>query len=562
MIEHFFDPALLLAQFKLPPQDINLLTFCLSKKPGKVAEWADELKLTQTKATSAELYKAVPEIAHLKTDAKSRFEMLEAVWPAVQHVAQELSKDFLNQPLMMPDAAQKAAIVAQALQKHLLDGYTVCVKELVDQKRLKAGQQELLQHAIFRAISCAGLLMLRNYQLYTPVPPGVWLRLHGLWQTAEHFEVQARPTTLPHNGSGAGRTVTDAYLRVVGLACLRPNQLPQNDLSSAYAAFESWSRVIKLTPPEASQSSNVYCLELSSDRGPAAKERVEAGGGRRLLEVDFNALVLQLEKLSGKHHDDEFVSYGTKLTVPVEMADTLLDHVVSCLSNSAQRFQQRRRAAIPAEACIGLIDCHFHISGNVHFDQFINPSDQAAGGSSLVSDSFSSLISSLSRKKDIDEDTKPARQTVFSLTIQNVSDGGYCAVWDGDLPNRVEAGEIIGLREQGRRSWSIGVVRWIRQIKGGSQLGIQILTTQPVPFGAAVTYDFGGYSDYMRAIHIPHPLREGQPPAILTASVPFQENARARLKQDDVVTEVRLSRCIFSTSRVKLFAFNSLASGV
>ena len=182
MIEHFFDPALLLAQFKLPPQDINLLTFCLSKKPGKVAEWADELKLTQTKATSAELYKAVPEIAHLKTDAKSRFEMLEAVWPAVQHVAQELSKDFLNQPLMMPDAAQKAAIVAQALQKHLLDGYTVCVKELVDQKRLKAGQQELLQHAIFRAISCAGLLMLRNYQLYTPVPPGVWLRLHGLWR--------------------------------------------------------------------------------------------------------------------------------------------------------------------------------------------------------------------------------------------------------------------------------------------------------------------------------------------------------------------------------------------
>src|SRR5690606_29674960 len=190
-----------------------------------------------------------------------------------------------------------------------------------------------------------------------------------------------------------------------------------------------------------------------------------------------------------------------------------------CWSNPAHRRQDRKRLDVEVEACIGLIDCHYHLCGNVEFDQFIHPKEDVLGDS-FLSGGFDALIASMSGKKDFDS-PKASRQTVFRVILQNISSGGYCIFWQGDLPaSRVEAGELIGLREPDRRVWSIGIVRWIRQLKGGSQLGIQLLTHQPVPYGAANVFDIGGYSDSMRAIHIPSPAMADQPPALLTASVP------------------------------------------
>ena len=103
------------------------------------------------------------------------------------------------------------------------------------------------------------------------------------------------------------------------------------------------------------------------------------------------------------------------------------------------------------------------------------------------------------------------------------------------------------------------MVRWVKQLKGGSQLGIQVLTNQPVPYGAASVFDMGGFSDYMRAIHIPTSGNADQAPSLLTASVPFQENTRVKLKQDDNVIDVRLNKCLFSTSKFKLFSFETLS---
>src|SRR5687768_3723240 len=195
-MSHLFEPTLCLAQFKLPPQDITLLSFCESNKLAKVQAWVDDLKVTQVKSTSIELYEALPEIAHLKVDARTRFDMLEALWPVTQQCLLGLLKDFLQQPLILPEPAQKTALLAQALQKHLLDGYTVCARELIQKTKLKAPQQQLLLNALYRALSALSLLMLRAFQLYTAIPQSLWLRAHALYQVAEFYDVHNRPAPL------------------------------------------------------------------------------------------------------------------------------------------------------------------------------------------------------------------------------------------------------------------------------------------------------------------------------------------------------------------------------
>lgn len=554
---NLFEPSISLSQFKLPPQDINLLSFCESNKPLKVRAWVNELKMTQIKATAMDLYQAVPEVNHLKTDAKTRFEMLEILWPAVQHCLQSLAREFLQQPLILPESVQKTALIAQALQRHLLDGYSLCARDLMSQKRLKPAMQELLSNAIFRAITASSMLMLRSAQLYTPLPAQLWLRLHALFQTAEYYELHTKPTSIAVNEAKAGRSIQDVYARALVFNSIRPNQLSQNDLFHAFRALETWVKYVKFFPSATDDQNNLFLVDLDDDSGPIPKSRFSGEPTHRVLELDFQALVAQLSKMTSARPDGERLGSAQALQVPSEMPGTLLEHMLDCWSNAAQRGQERKRTDIAADACIGLIDCHFHLCGNIEFEQFINPQEEL-DGDSFLSGGFDALVSSLTNKKDVDTPKVP-KKTVFEATIQNFSSGGYCLLWQGDLPGRIESGELIGIREQGRRAWSIGVVRWIRQLKSASQLGIQLLSNQPVPYGAAVMYDLGGYSDYMRAIHIPTPVMPDQPPTLLTASVPFQAGSKVRLKQEDSVTDVRLVQSQFSTGKLKLFSFATLS---
>lgn len=557
-MSHLFEPILKLSQFKLPPQDIDLLSFCESNKLLKVKSWVDDLKLTQVKNTCIQLYDAIPEVGHLKTDTKTRYDMLEAFWPVTQQSLQGLLKDFLQQPLILPEPAQKTALLAQALQKHLLDGYTLCAKELIQQKKLKPAQRELLLNSLYRAMTALSLLMLRAYQLYTAIPATMWQRAHALYLVSEFYDLHMQPAPVATGNTAA--TMAELYVRLVTLASIRPNQLAQNDIAAAFRALENWARLVKLLPSATAEESNLFLVDLDQDTGPIAKSRFDGNPDHRVLELDFHTLVNQLSKLSGGKlaGGTDWLNQAPSISIPADMPASLVEHMLHCWSNPAQRHQERRRLDVEVDACVGLIDCHYHLCGGVEFDQFINPKEDILGDS-FLSGGFDALVSSMSGKKDLDA-PRAARQTVFRVSLQNASSGGYCLYWQGDLPaSRVEAGELIGLREPDRRVWSIGVVRWVKQLKGGSQLGIQLLTNQPVPYGAASVFDMGGFSDYMRAIHIPTSGIADQAPSLLTASVPFQENTRVKLKQDDNVIDVRLNKCLFSTSKFKLFSFETLS---
>lgn len=556
-MSNLFEPTISLNQFKLPPQDIHLLSFCESNKPVRVRAWVDDLKVTQIKSTAIALYKAVPEVNHLKVDVKARFEMLESLWPAVQHCLHGLAKEYLQQPLLLPENIQKMALIAQALQKHLLDGYTLCIQELVSQKKLKPALQEMLINSIFRAMTASSLLMLRCAQLYTALPAQLWLRLHALFQAAEYYDAHTKPAPVAVAEGRQGRTVQDAYARLLVFSSIRPNQLSQNDLFHAYRALEDWARYVKFFPSATADANNHYLVDLNQDCGALLKERFDGRPEHRVLELDFQALVSQLSKMTGNKRDIDRDSPARGLSVPAEIPAALLEHMLECWSNAVQRNQDRRRTDIAADACIGLIDCHFHLCGSIEFEQFINPRDEVEDDS-FLSGGFDALVNSLTSKKNLDA-PKAQRRSVFDITVHNISPGGYCLLWQGELPNRIESGELIGIREQGRRAWSIGVVRWIRQLKSASQLGVQLLCTQPVPYGAAVMYDMGGYSDYMRAIHIPAPIMPNQAATLLTATVPFQAGSKVRLKQDDAVTDVRLTQSEFSTSKLRLFSFETLS---
>ena len=537
----------------LPLQEVKELSFCSSAKAVKVGAWVNNLQATKITHTSIVLYNAIPELNKLKTDFDNRINSLEQVRPTVQNCIQGLTREFLHQPLILPENAQKVAIVSQALQKNMLDGYLLCIREISNLSRFKPETITSLSKAIHRAITGIGLFFFRTYQLYTQIPAGMWHILHGLYQTAEYYELLDRSisdSTLTNNTSS---TIRNAYVRVLMLASCRANQLNQNDVAHAYAAFAQWASLVKINSGISPDKDNFYIANLSQDSSPSYKSRFEGTEADTIIELDFKTLLGMLSKQGGQ--GEEVLGNAHSVTIPKDFPEALLSHLLSTWGNVSQRKMGRRDVNISADICVGLVDSHYFLAGKRKFEEYIsgnnNSDDWHSGGGGFTPRDMNQRDNS-----PADESGRPT----WKITIQNVSVGGYCLLWQGDIPPRVEAGEIICLREAGRQSWNLGVVRWIKQLKQASQLGIQLLSNHPSVCGAAQIFDMGGQSDFMRSLILPPAKHSGAPATLITSNAPFGEMQKAKIFTSDKTLTVRLDRCIFATGSIQQFVYRALES--
>lgn len=555
-VEETLKPKNILARMPLPGQDLAKLTFAGSK-PGKVAEWANGLRATQINQTSGQLYKCIPELTRLKTDHTSRFEMLEAVRPTVQHCIIGLSQNFLQQPVVLPEAAQKSAIVAQSLQKAMLDGYIQSIASICQQNKIKPAVKDILAKSLHRAITGIGLLFLRNYQLYTQTPKGLWQRLNALYLIAEFNDLLDVSVLDAMLDFSRATSVQAAYLRVLMLSTAKSNQLSQTDVSLCYQTFEIWSQHIKTYPELTGNDDNFFAVDLLSDEPPVYKSKLKDESQTAYLELDFGLLLGQLSKQSSEAA--EVIGAANAIKIPKDFPVPLLEHLLNNWGNIAQRKQERKPAQIMADACMGLVDCHYFISGGQNFEDFVGQEGDTSSVFGRVKNALPVGLTPLDAKNA--NSANPTNKPSYKVSLQNVSTGGYCLLWKGEVPSRLQAGELIGIKEMGKRSWSLGVVRWIRQLKQASQLGVQILASQARPYALARVYDMGGYSEYMRAIQLPPSKTNNLPSSLITAAIPFTDQDKVRAFDGDLVTNLKLDRKLFSTGSMQQFSFRPMDGG-
>jgi hypothetical protein len=533
---------------------LQKLSFCASKKPAKIKEWVEDLHATKASETGAVLYQFLPEISRLKTDTESRLAMLEAVRPAAQHVIDNLTRDIVNLHLNTSDSTQRKVIITQAIQKAMIDGYCQCVRELCQVKRFRPSTVADLTTSLHRAITGITLVLMRNYQLYTQPPAGFWQHLHALFQIADYFDLLAKPVADNLLKTVRATNIQTAYARALMLATAKLNQVSQKNVTLVFEAFETWAQYIRLHTSGHQDKDLFYLVNLATDTPPLYKSRFEASTSDRVLQVNFKVLVSLLSKLSASYDNPEESNINGALTVAVGFPDSLIDHLLNCWSGIKQRQQERRDVQGSADICIGLVNTHFYVCGKQGFDAF---SGQNAPSSDMANDPLGALTASFGFDDEIEE-TKAESIPTYSASIQNVSAGGFCMLLKGVVPAKLQSGELIGIKESGRHSWSIGVVRWIRHFKGSTQLGIQNLASQPKPFGAALLYDMGGYSDFMRAFYIPASKNGKTPPSILTASVPFKEADKIKVYDGDTEYKAKLNKSLFTTGSIQQFSYQPM----
>lgn len=564
-----FDETLtnLLSRLTLPAQNLNILSFCHSTKAAPVKKWAESLPATRISFSSVQLYTALPEIARLNTDPLTRLEMLESVRPYVQQCIQGLGRNFLNQPIILPEGAVKTAIVAQALQKHITNGYIVAVRDLAAQK-LKGAALSQLDLALHRAINGLAYMLMRGYQLYTPVPNGVWLELHTLFAIAQLMERSNQLIADSRLEFVPATTITQSYLRPLLMACARPNQLRQQEVQQTFEALELWAPFAYLK--SGIQENQLFAVDPLDDLQPVYKDRLHPKDPTAVFSLDLEELVSGLKRqLELKDEDNAIVR------IPSSMPTQLIEHLCACWSVMRQRAFERRLTQGELQVTVGLSNLHYHCAGEVEFNDFLAhlaekidfpgkpvaaESDPWANASSTGT--FGALPTvDFSEDWDAEEEEEIQIAPVHQIRIIDTSPGGYCLNWNVQAEEKLRAGDLLGVREPGRIKWVIAAVRWIRQSGGLTQLGVQVIAPQAQATALSMVQRTGDNTPFMRALRIQALKSVNQPSTLLTDSLPFVEYCKVRARDGEGQVRLQLTKRLFATGSFSQFTYRIIDAG-
>ena len=539
----------ILDRLSLPEQDIERLTFCSGNKAAKVDEWTKTLKNIQAAQTCAQLYQAIPQINRLHVNEHERKAMLDVIFPIAYRCTQTLSRSYLNQPINLSDEAKKIVLISQSILNALVTGYLICLRSYCQDKKRKASQEAA--QALFNSFQCLTVMQLRNHQLYSQTSKAIWRQASGLMAIAKHLEVNKVLVKSILNDV-APASAEHGFLRLVAFNCAKTNQITQVDMSHVFKAIESWVKAIQFT-----EEPSTFWLDLNGDMPPSFTKKYSPPNTPSVVHIDFYSLTQQLRQAQDTAQD--IIMAGYEISVPPEINSSILAHLERSWSTHPERSSERKAKHNTAELIIGFQQCHTKLSGCNDFGDFLGEQSGPKNDASLPN--LSSLMGSFFSEEE--KADNPELRSIAPLKVKtiNVSKEGYCFEWEEAYEVRIDAGDILLMREQAKRQWSLGIIRWVRKKKNHAVIGVETLSNKPKAIAAASHYKDGtGYSDFMRAFIISntqghHNVNNQINESLVTPNLIFKEKARIKLRDREQShnTKATLGICSITTGKVKCF---------
>lgn len=550
---------------RVPQQTLDSLSFADKHEKG-ITQWIADLPKANIGETARQLYQGLIELNQLKVTPDKRLAMLELIRPQVHYVCAALSRYYLGQSIVLEDRPRKVANLSQSLQNHLATGYKIVVTQESSMK--SRVRTEDLSLAIQRAIRALSGPLLRAYQLYCPVADDIWLEVHQLYQLARTRGLQHTSISDSESMSGKGLTIEQAYLAIMLLGTARPNQMRQSSMARLYTVLENWSRMATLVEPDSANA--LFIINPDMDCPPRYRSLVLEEDLSGSLGLDTRQLVDSIKQylLDGE-------PTNANLHVPEGLGLELLQHVSESWGDLAERTFNRMPGRGEMRITIGISSTHFHIAGT-SFSRFIksedtNPFSDAAqrarqdgwtsafDGDQTVDWAGSMEQINYSSDEEPDEEENAENFPIHTLRIVNHSPGGFCLTWPSDVPKQLQAGELLGIQEDQNQGWSLAVVRWIRQVRGGgTQMGVELIAPHCTPCAIKLLRKTDKPSRYLRGLLVPEVTAIDRPSTLLTPRMPFQVNNKIMLLLGEQEVRAQLVDRITATGSFSQFEHHIL----
>lgn len=563
-------PHLLL---RVPTPTQPSLSFC-DATPRDLKRWLDGLPKANIGETARQLYQGLVELNQLVTPSTNRLQLLELLRPEVHFVCQHLERHFLNQAIVLDDRPRKVANLCQALQNHLALGYKLIISRVV--QRFTRERAQLLTIALQRASHSLCGPLVRSNQLYCPVPEGLWLELHQIYQIARSHDLHRLVVRDPLARHTQGLSVEQTYLIALLLGCARCNQMRQQSIARLADMLETWCTLARLQSPDTPTS--LFLVAPQVDGPPRYRSLFQNEPRDNLLGMNPEPLVDAIKEYLLLAPEDR---PKARLQVPEGFSLDLLQHLSSAWGDISERTFQRNPGQGTLTLCIGMSALHYFLAGRRPFADVLKQEAQpvqfkpVTGGPDVWSKAFDAQPQTqweagLPLEEIEYKVEKPGTATVssasqeenhptYELPIVNHSPGGYCLAWPKEVPGQLQAGELLGVQDTPGQDWSVAVVRWIRQVRGGgTQMGIELIAPQAQPCGLQLVRKTEQSSQYLRALLLPEISAISRPSTLITPRLPFQEGSKVMINLHGDERRAVLSQRQTSTGSFSQFEYREV----
>ena len=568
-------------KLKIPRQDHSGLPL-FQPNTEAARHWVQSLPVTNTNSLVQLLGQALSDLNRTKLAPEARYSIMEILRPNLDVALSNLSKRFLNQPLVMPEEPRRMAELGDRLFTMAATAYTIVAIETIQQRDAirETNPARLTCQAIQRALVFAGRRVLQNFQLHRPMEIHGWQTLHQLYALAANQRLADLPVPEPLSG---GNTITTTYVQAMMLGCCKPNQLRQSDLAALFRALQQWSALVKLD--SVGTGDDLFLVDLDSDQPPLYSALYREQPGPLCRYINTAALIEHLqalkEELSGKA-----VSFDQHTSIPAN----LLEHLIVSLGSMSLRNFKRTAANNSLWICVGLSSTHYHAAGQKLFEQLLYADDdslstveqttdnpflnsrskgdvwqKANPGQDYISDvrfdpNQPINIGATTRAKLLPEDDPELppneRYPVFKVQMADASPSGYCLEWTGELHGDIRTGDVVGLKEEEHNEWVIAVIRWLSRLDNAKTLiGLELLSPRAIAYGARIHRKGSEKTQPMRVLLLPEIKLVGQPHTLITPRAGFKERQKVTLRNSVEARTIQLLRHITSTGSFEQFEF-------
>ncbi|CAH0250628.1 hypothetical protein SRABI70_02957 [Pseudomonas sp. Bi70] len=562
-------PHLLL---RVPTPTKQGLTFC-DATPRDLKRWIAGLPKANIGETARQLYQALIELNQLLTPSDNRIQLLELLRPEVYFVCQHLERHFLNQAIVLDERPRKVANLCQALQNHLAIGYKLIISRLAEQPNRE--RNALLGTALQRAVHSLNGPLIRTSQLYCPVPEGLWLELHQLYLIARRHELHKVVIRDPLARHTQGMSVEQGYIVALLIGCSRCNQMRQSAIARLAEALEAWSTLVNLQG--GGQPTSIFAVAPQLDGPPRYTSLFQPSELQGALGIDPTPLVDAIKDHLELLPEERARS---RLTVPEGFSVDMLQHAAAAWGDISERTFQRTQGTGSMTLCIGMSALNYYLANGRAFSEILKQQVDTTASFKPLSGEPDVWASAHDARRVNDWDNglpfeeieypKPASEQdeqanagenypTFALSIVNHSPGGYCLSWPKEVPSQLQAGEILGIRDNPQQGWSVAVVRWIRQVRGGgTQMGIELIAPHAQSCGLQLVRKAEQNSQYLRALLLPEIAAISRPATLITPRLPFQEGSKVLININGKERRAVLSHKQVSTGSFSQFEYHDL----
>lgn len=485
------------------------------------------LPLAHPAAAEEQLIQFVDSLLATPPDAADLFALLEQARLPMSFVEAEMARRYHNQPLALGEVEEAGFRRVADLWRRMAKAYALCARLGPAADTRDPRHAARIAAILHRCIHYTGMVVLEHYRARRELPSGVWLDLHGYYESAEEWEVALTPVDDVLEPDSQATHCTAAYVTVLLVEMAGPYSRSVRDLDLIRRWAGMWGPLVSVHRLDDDPQVPPYVLELMEDTGLHLID-TNLGFSPDARRLDTSRLAGQIDQALGQLRQK---AQPSQLGLGEETSAyvlALLEQLSRPWAQSAAVRKFRRfQAKGTARLCVGFEAMHFFVTGR----EFAQP------------DSVQTTFESDFEIPSVVE-REPPDFPIEEWAVLNHSAAGFRLARSA-AGQKMAHQQLLALCPHDGERFMLGQTTWLMQDQeGGLVAGIAVLPGLPEGVAVRMDGDGRGEEEFVRAFLLPPipAIEEGA--ALVVPLGTYQASRQLEVRNAQEGWQVRMQRLL------------------